>query len=52
MYNGECNRCNTISEELESNVNVLREMLEVRVKACGSLGMDDVMFIIDDICVY
>ncbi len=42
----------TISEELKSNVNVLKEIIEVRdeVKACESLGMDDVQSIID-ICI-
>jgi hypothetical protein len=38
---------------LRSNVNVLWEMIEIRdgVKACESLSMNDVLFIIDDICI-
>ena len=64
MYNGDLVKFNilntiynkwveTISEELKSNVNVLQEMIEIRdgVKACVSLCMDDVQFIIDDICI-
>ncbi len=64
MYNGDpvgCNMCNTIymkwcetiSEELKSNVNSLQDMIEVRdgVKACESLGMYGVLFIIEDICI-
>ena len=43
----------TISGELRSNVNVLREMIEVRdgVKSIESLSMEDVLFVIDDICI-
>jgi len=64
MYNGNIAECythniickkwfETISVELRSNVNVLREMIEIRdgVKACESLSIDDVLFIIDDICI-
>ncbi len=60
MYNGDHNEykiCNTIydkwfetiSEELRSNVNVLQDIIEVRgeVKACESIGMYDILFIID-----
>ncbi len=54
-YNGELDECNisntiykkwfeTISEELQSNVTVLKDMIEVRVggKVCEGLSMDDV----------
>ncbi len=43
----------TIIEELQSNVTVLQDMIEVRDgwKACESLGMDAVLFIINDICI-
>ncbi len=47
------NWCNSISGELRGNVSVLRDMIDIRdgVKECGSLCMDDVLFIIDDICI-
>ncbi len=43
----------TISDELQSNVIVLKDMIEVRNagKVCENLGMDHVQFIIDDICI-
>ncbi len=63
-YNGELNECNisntiykkwcdTISDELQSNLTVLKNMIEVRDggTVCESLGMDAVQFIIDDICI-
>ncbi len=62
--NGDLDECNisntiykkwfeTISEELQSNITVLKDMIEVRDgrKACESLYMDDGQFIIDDICI-
>ncbi len=47
------NWCNSISGELRSNVSVLRDMIHIRdgVKECDSLCIDDVLFIIDDICI-
>ncbi len=47
------NWCNCISEELRSNVSVLRDMIDIRdgVKECDSLCIDDVLFIIDDISI-
>ncbi len=63
-YNGEFDECyisntiyqkwfETISEELQSNVTVLQDMIEVRDggKACESLAMDDDQFIIAEICI-
>ncbi len=60
--NGNLDECNisntiykkwfeTISEELQSNVTVLQDMIEVidGGKACENLCMDDVQFIINDI---
>ncbi len=49
MYN--C--CNTISRELRSNVSVLSDIIDIRdgVKECDSICKDDVLFIIDDICI-
>ncbi len=43
--------CETISDELQSNVTVLKDMIDVRNggKISESLGMDAVQFIIDDI---
>ncbi len=47
------NMCNCISRELRSNVSVLHDMIDIRdgVKECDSLCIDDVHFIIDDICI-
>ncbi len=47
------NWCNRISGELKSNVSVLHDMINIRdgVKECDSLCIDDVLFIIDDICI-
>ncbi len=47
------NLCNSIRGELKSNVSVLRDMIDIRhgVKECDSLCIDDVLFIIDDICI-
>ncbi len=47
------NWCNSISGELRSNVSVLCDMIDIRdgVKECDSLCIDDVLFIIDDICI-
>ncbi len=63
-YNGDLDECNisnttctkwfeAISEELQSNVTVVQNIIDVRDggKACESLGMDDVQFITDDICI-
>ncbi len=38
---------------IQSNITVLQDMIEVRDggKACESLAMYDVYFIIDDICI-
>ncbi len=43
----------TISGELQSNVIVLKDMIEVRKggNVRENLGMDAVQFIIDDICI-
>ncbi len=47
------NWCNSISEELRSNISVLRDMIDIRdeMEEYDSLCMDDVHFIIDDICI-
>ncbi len=47
------NGCNSIRGELRSNVSVLRDMIDIRdgVKECDSLCIDDVLFIINDICI-
>ncbi len=47
------NWCNSISGELRSNVSDLRDMIDIRdgVNECDSLCMDDVLVIIDDICI-
>ncbi len=47
------NWCNCISGEFRSNVSVLRDMIVIRdgVKECDILCIDDVLFIIDDICI-
>ncbi len=47
------NWCNCISGELRSNVSVLHDMIDIRdgVKECDSLCIDDVLFIIDNICI-
>ncbi len=47
------NWCNSISGELRSNVSALHNMIDIRdgVKECDSLCIDDVHFIIDDICI-
>ncbi len=47
------NWCNSISGELRSNVSILLDMIDIRdgVKECDSLCIDDVLFIIDDICI-
>ncbi len=47
------NWCNCISEELRSNVSILRDIIDIRdgVKECDSLCIDEVLFIIDDICI-
>ncbi len=63
MYNDDLNAClniimnnccNSISGELRSNVSVLCDMIDIRdgVKVCNSLCIDDVLFIIDDICIF
>ncbi len=43
----------TIPDELQSNVTVLKDMIDVRNggKVCESLGMDDVQFIINNNCI-
>ncbi len=64
VYNSdlvECNICNTIfnkwfvtlSEGLRSNVNDLREIIEVRDggKSCANISIGDVRFIVDNICI-
>ncbi len=47
------NLCNSTSGGLRSNVSVLRDVIDIRdgVKECDSLCIDDVLFIIDDICI-
>ncbi len=47
------NWCNGISGELRSNVSILCDMIVIRdgVKECDSLCINDVLFIIDDICI-
>ncbi len=47
------NWCNSISGELRSNVSGLGDMIDIRdrVKECDSLCIDDVLLIIDDICI-
>ncbi len=47
------NWCNSISGELRRNVSLVRDMIDIRdgVKECDSICMDDVHFIIDDICI-
>ncbi len=47
------NWCNSISGELRSNVSVLHDMIDIRhtVKEWDILCIDDVLFIIDDICI-
>ncbi len=47
------NWCNSISGELRRNVSILHDMIDIRdgVKECDSLCIDDVLFIIDDICI-
>ncbi len=42
-----------LAKILQSNVTVLQDMIEVRdgEKACENIGMDDVKFSIDDICI-
>ncbi len=47
------NWCNSKSGELRSNVSVLCDMIDIRygVKECDCLCIDDVLFIIDDICI-
>ncbi len=47
------NWCNSTIGDLRSNVSVLRDMIDIRdgVKECDSLCIDDVLFIIDDICI-
>ncbi len=47
------NWCNCIRVELRSNVSVLCDMIDIRdgVTECDSLCIDDVLFIIDDICI-
>ncbi len=47
------NWCNSIGEELRSNVSVLRDMIDIidGVKVCDSLCIDDVLFIINDMCI-
>ncbi len=47
------NVCNNISGELRGNVSILRDKINVRdgVKECDSLCIDDVLVIIDDICI-
>ncbi len=46
-------QCNSISGELRSNVNGLRDMIDIRdgVTECDSLCTDDVLCIIDDVCI-
>ncbi len=46
------NWCNSLSGELRSNVSVLH-MIDIRdgVKECDILCLDDVLFIIDYICI-
>ena len=45
---------NSVDEETISNVLVLKEMIQVRngINECESLNLDDVLYIIEDICVY
>ncbi len=47
------NWCNSISGEFRSNVSLLCDMIDIRdeVKECDNLCIDDVLFIIDDICI-
>ncbi len=47
------NWCNSVSGELRNNVSVLHDMTDIRdrVKECDSLCIDDVLFIIDDMCI-
>ncbi len=62
MYDDDLNVCynmimnnwyNCISGELICNVSVLHDMIDIRdeAKECDSLFIDDVLFIIDDICI-
>ena len=62
MYDTDIDECyrviqkkwyNSISSELRSNVGVVRELIDVRDgwKRCESMDIDDVMFIIEDVCV-
>ncbi len=41
------------NDQMIQSVNVLKEMIDVRdcVKECAILNMDDVMYIINDICL-
>ncbi len=43
----------TFNYQMIQNVNVLKDMIDVRdcVKECAILNMDDVMYIINDICL-
>ncbi len=45
--------CISISGELRSKVSVLHDMIDINdgVKECDSRCIDDVRFIIDDICI-
>ncbi len=47
------NWCNSINGELRSNVSVLHDMIDIRdgLKECDGLNMDNVLFIINDICI-
>ncbi len=47
------NRNDSLNYQMIQNVNVLKDMIDVRdcVKECAILNMDDVMYIIDDICL-
>ncbi len=47
------NWCNSISGEMRSNVSVLPDIIDIRdvVKECDSLCIDDVLFIVDAICI-
>ncbi len=43
----------TMSEQLESTITGLKDIIEFRdrCKACEILGMDEVQYFIDDICI-
>ena len=59
LNNGTChnmlhkNWCDTVSEEMMSNINVLKEMIDIRdgLKECECLNLEEIQCIIDEICL-